>query len=152
MVGRAVGPRQNQLRELVTDREEVLGADHPDTLDARFDIGKALAWQGKWSAAENEWRHNAADKAQALGEHQSDTLLARQLQFYAGGYQAWKSEDNRGRRLAVAGLEMVLNVQREKRGEDHCETIETRTLLAALRSGYTPGMMWPEDLPRPGTA
>jgi hypothetical protein len=137
-------------RELITDREEELGPEHPDTLDARFDVGKALAWQGKWVAAENEWRHNADDRQKALGAHHPDTLLTRQLQFYAGGYRAWKNEDKHGQRLAVAGLEMVLNVQREKRGEDHGETNETRTLLAALHSGYTPGMTWPEDLPRPG--
>jgi hypothetical protein len=137
-------------RQLVTDREEILGPDHPDTLDARFDIGKALAWQGKWAAAENEWRHNTSDRAQALGEHHPDTLLARQLQLYAGGYQAWQGGDRRARRIAVAGLEMVLSTQREKRGDDHRETIETRALLAALRGDYSPGMMWPEDLPRPG--
>jgi hypothetical protein len=137
-------------RQLVTDREEVLGPDHPDTLDARYDIGKALAWQGKWAAAENEWRHTTSDRAQALGEHHPDTLLARQLQLYAGGYQAWQSGDRRARRIAVAGLEMVLSAQREKRGDDHRETLETRALLAALRGDYSPGMMWPEDLPRPG--
>ncbi len=138
-------------RQLVTDREEVLGPDHPDTLDARYNIGKALAWQGKWTAAENQWRHTTSDRAQALGEHHPDTLLARQLQLYAGGYQAWQSDDRRARRIAVAGLEMVLSAQREKRGDDHRETIETRALLAALRGDYSPDMMWPEDLPRPGT-
>ena len=137
-------------RELVTDREEVLGPYHPDTLDARFDIGKALAWQGKWSAAENEWRHNAADKAQALGEHHPDTLLARQLRFYADGYQAWQSGDRRARRLAADGLEEVLSRQREKRGGNHRETKETEALLAALRGHYSPDMPWPEDLPPPG--
>ena len=137
-------------RELVTDREEALGPDHPDTLDARYNIGKALAWQAKWAAAENEWRHTTSDRAQALGEHHPDTLLARQLQLYAGGYQAWRSGDRRARRIAVAGLEMVLSIQREKRGDDHRETLETRALLAALRGDYSPGMMWPEDIPRPG--
>jgi hypothetical protein len=137
-------------RQLVTDREEELGPEHPDTLDARYDIGKALAWQGKWAAAENEWRHNTADRAHALGEHHPDTLLARQLQLYAGGYQAWLSDDHRARRIAVAGLEMVLSAQREKRGDGHRETIETRALLAVLRDDYSPDMMWPEDLPRPG--
>jgi hypothetical protein len=137
-------------RQLVTDREEVLGPEHPDTLDARYNIGKALAWQGKWAAAENEWRHTTSDRAHTLGDHHPDTLLARQLQLYAGGYQAWQSGDRRARRLAVAGLEMVLSAQREKRGDDHRETIETRALLAALRGDYSPDMMWSEDLPRPG--
>jgi eukaryotic-like serine/threonine-protein kinase len=140
---------EHGYRQLVTDREEALGPDHPDTLDARFDIGKALAWQGKWAAAENEWRHTTSDRAQALGEHHPDTLLARQLQLYAGGYQAWQGGDHRARRMAVAGLEMVLGIQREKRGDDHRETLETRALLAALRGYYSSGMMWPEDLPRP---
>jgi hypothetical protein len=137
-------------RQLVTDREEVLGPDHPDTLDARECIGKALAWQGKWTAAENEWRYAASARAHALGYHHPDTLLARQLQLYAGGYQVWRSRDSRGCRIAVSGLEMVLSVQREKRGDDHRETTETRALLAALRGDYSPGMRWPEDLPRPG--
>jgi len=137
-------------RQLVTDREEALGPDHPDTLDAKECIGKALAWQGKWAAAENEWRHTTSDRAQALGEQHPDTLLTRQLQLYAGDYQAWQSGDRGARRLAVAGLEMVLAAQREKRGDGHRETIETRALLVALRGDYSPEMMWPEDLPRPG--
>ncbi len=137
-------------RQLVTDREEFLGPHHPDTLDARYNIGKALAWQGKWTAAENEWSHTAADRAQALGYLHPDTLLTRQLELYAGGYRAWQSGDNGGRRTAIAGLETVLGAQLEKRGDDHRETLETRAFLAALRGGYSPDMMWPEDLPRPG--
>ena len=45
-------------RRLLTDRIEVLGADHPDTLDVRYNIGKALAWQGRWAAAADEWRRD----------------------------------------------------------------------------------------------
>jgi NB-ARC domain/Tetratricopeptide repeat len=139
-------------RQLITDREEILGSDHPDTLDARECIGKALAWQGKWAAAENEWRHTTSDRAQILGEQHPDTILTRQLQLYAGGYQAWQNGDRAARRLAVAGLEMVLAAQREKRGDSHRETIETRAFLATLRGDYSPEMMWPEDLPRPGAS
>jgi hypothetical protein len=51
--------------------------------------------------------------------------------------------------MAVAGLEMVLSVQREKRGDGHRETLETRAFLAALRGEYSPGMMWPEEPPPP---
>ncbi len=138
-------------RQLLTDREEIIGPDHPDTLDARYNIGKALAWQGKWAAAESEWRHTTADRAQALGDHHSDTLLARQLQLYASGYHAWQNRDQLGRRTAASGLEIVLSIQREKRGDDHHETTESRTLLEALRGHYTPDQTWPEDLPRPGT-
>lgn len=145
-----VAEAEHGYRHLATDREEVLGPDHPDALDAMYNIGKALAWQGKWAAAENEWRRTASDRAQALSDHHPDTLLARQLQLYAGGFQAWQSGDRRGCRTAVAGLEVVLSVQREKRGDDHRETIETRALLTALRGDYSPDMMWPEDLPRPG--
>jgi tetratricopeptide (TPR) repeat protein len=141
---------EHGYRQLLTDREEILGPDHPDTLDVRYNIGKALAWQGKWASAENEWRHTTSDRAQALGEQHPDTLLARQLLLYAGGYQAWQAGDRQGRRTAVAGLEMVLSVQREKRGDGHHETLDTRALLSALRGDYSPDMVWPEDLPRPG--
>jgi tetratricopeptide (TPR) repeat protein len=138
-------------RQLLTDREEALGPYHPDTLDVRYNIGKALAWQGKWTSAETEWRHTTSDRAQALGEQHPDTLLARQLWLYAGGYQAWQSGDRQTSGTAVAGLEMVLSVQREKRGDSHRETLETHALLTALRGGYSPHMtMWPEDIPRPG--
>jgi NB-ARC domain/Tetratricopeptide repeat len=137
-------------RQLVTDREELLGPDHPDTLDARYNIGKALAWQGRWTAAENEWRHTAADRAQAMGPLHPDTLLARQLELYAGGHRAWLDGDRNGCWVAAAGLETILGVQRDKRGENHRETLDTRAFLAALRGDYSPDMMWPEDLPRPG--
>ncbi len=138
-------------RQLVTDREELLGPDHPDTLDARYNIGKALAWQGRWTAAENAWRHTAADRAQAMGPLHPDTLLARQLELYAGGHRAWRNGDRNGQWVAAAGLETVLGVQRDKRGENHRETLDTRAFLAALRGDYSPDMVWPEDLPRPGT-
>jgi hypothetical protein len=138
-------------RHLVTDREEALGPEHPDTLDAAYNIGKALAWQGKWTAAESQWRHNTSDRAQALGEQHPDTLMSRQLMLYAGGYCAWQTRDRRACRLAIGGLEAVLGTQREKRGDGHRETVETRALLAALRGDYSPSMTWPEDLPRPGT-
>ena len=141
---------EQEYRQLLTDREEALGPYHPDTLDVRYNIGKALAWQGKWISAGNEWRHTTSDRAQELGEQHPDTLLARQLWLYAGGYQAWQSGDRHARGTAVAGLEMLLSVQREKRGDSHRETLETHALLTALRGGYSPGMTWPEDLPRPG--
>jgi hypothetical protein len=137
-------------RQLLTDRIEVLGPDHPDTLDVRYNIGKTLAWQGKWTAAEDEWRRDTSDRARALGDQHPDTLLARQLLLYAGGYQAWQDADRRARRIAADGLEGVLSAQREKRGVSHQETLETQALLAALRGDYSPAMKWPEDLPRPG--
>jgi hypothetical protein len=140
---------EHGYRQLVTDREETLGADHPDTLDAGFNIGKALAWQGKWAAAENAFQHSTSDRVRALGDHHPDTLLARQLLLYAGGYLARQNGDRRGIRMAAAGLEMVLSAQRDKRGDDHRETRETLALLTALRGDYSPSTMWPEDLPRP---
>ncbi len=134
-------------RQLVIDREEILGPDHPDTLDAGT-VGGHLV---QARAAEHESHHTKTDRAKALGELHPDTLLARQLEHYANGYQAWQAGDRRSRRSAIAGLETVLAVQREKRGGNHRETLETRALLTALRGEYSPGMMWPEDLPRPGT-
>ena len=138
-------------RRLLTDRIEVLGADHPDTLDVRYNIGKALAWQGRWAAAADEWRHNMSDRARVLGDQHPDTLLTRQLVWYADGYRAWQDGDRQGSRRAADGLEQLLGIQREKRGGNHRETLETLALLTALRDGYSTAIaaIWPKDLPVP---
>lgn len=141
---------EQEYRQLIIDREETLGPDHPDTLDARHTMAKTLAWQARWTAAETEWRRAAADRERALGAHHPDTLLSRQLEYYAGGYRAWQNSDREALHAAIARLEEVLRVQRDVRG-DHRDTLETRALLTALAGDYSAGMPWPEDLPKPGT-
>ena len=145
------GEAEQEYRQLIIDRQETLGPDHPDTLDARHSMAKTLAWQGaRWTAAETEWRRAAADRERALGARHPDTLLSHQLEYYACGYRAWQNSDREALHAAIARLEEVLRVQRDVRG-DHRDTLETRALLTALAGDYSAGMPWPEDLPKPGT-
>jgi hypothetical protein len=140
---------EQEYRQLIIDREDALGPDHPDTLDTRHSMAKTLAWQSRWTAAETEWRRTAADRERALGAHHPDTLLSRQLEYYACGYRAWQNGNLEALHAAIAQLEQVLRVQRDVRG-DHRDTLETRALLTAIAGDYSAGMPWPEDLPKPG--
>jgi hypothetical protein len=51
---------ERDYRQLTADRAAVLGSRHPDTLDTRENVGKALAWQGNWEQAGHEWSQLAA--------------------------------------------------------------------------------------------
>jgi hypothetical protein len=140
---------ERAYRELVADRRRILGRDHADTLDTRFNVAKCLAWHGMWADATTEWRRVADDRERALGVLHPDALATRQLEHFADGYVAWRRGDRRALRAAATALKRILDAQTEVRGEDHRDTLETRALLTALRGGYSPGMPWPDDLPRP---
>ncbi|HEX5404781.1 MAG TPA: tetratricopeptide repeat protein [Pseudonocardiaceae bacterium] len=140
---------EHGYRLLVANRETILGATHPDTLDTGESLGKVLAWQGKWVEAEINFQELATARCSALGETHPDTLLARQLAAYAAGHRAQLHHNRQGVRDAIRTLIQVLDQQRSIRGEAHRNTRDTHALIAALRRTDTPVPPWPTDLPRP---
>jgi hypothetical protein len=70
---------------LVTDCEELLGSDHPDTLTARNTLGSAYRAAGRAGEAIEFLGRTAADRERVLGSDHPDTLTSRNA--LAGAYR-----------------------------------------------------------------
>jgi TolA-binding protein len=62
------------LREVLKEREQALGLEHPDTLRTRLDVANSLYRQGKYAEAEVEYRAVLQLKEKVLGPEHPDTL------------------------------------------------------------------------------
>jgi eukaryotic-like serine/threonine-protein kinase len=116
-----------QHLELAVARfEELLGANHPDTLHAAADL--ALVWRriGRADEAESLLRNTLEAQRATLGDRHSDTLrslhlLAAQLHRVRGE----KAEAERLYREALEGRRLAL-------GERHVDTLVTQNGLAMV--------------------
>ena len=72
---------REKARQLVADRERVLGPDHPDTLTARVDLQMLLfpGDGGAWQALDitRGWENLAADCERVLGPDHRVTRIAQ---------------------------------------------------------------------------
>jgi tetratricopeptide (TPR) repeat protein len=111
-------------REVLKERERVLGPEHPDTLETRSNLETALYYQGKYAEAEVEIRVLLALKEKALGLEHPDTLKARNN---LGGllYAEGKFAD------AETEFGAVLKLKEKVFGPDHRDTLSTRRNLAS---------------------
>jgi thioredoxin-like negative regulator of GroEL len=55
----------------------VLGEDHPDTLESRFELANVLTLQGRVTEAISQLRSLLADQSRILGEANTDTIATR---------------------------------------------------------------------------
>ena len=62
------------LEQNLADQERVLGADHPDTLDARHNLATAYRDAGRTAEAITLVEQNLADQERVLGADHPDTL------------------------------------------------------------------------------
>jgi tetratricopeptide (TPR) repeat protein len=63
-------------RDILTTREQALGADHPDTLASAHSLGIALFGLGAWQEDELHMRRAAQGRARLLGPADPDTILS----------------------------------------------------------------------------
>lgn len=63
--------------EVLTARIGVLGAEHPDTLLTRHEMGHFLARTGQWARALEEYDFVARTRARVLGTAHPDTQAAQ---------------------------------------------------------------------------
>ena len=115
-------------RQLLADRERVLGPDHPDTLSARASLAYWRGEAGDTDGAVSHYRQLLADRERVLGPDHPDTLSARTSLAY------WRGEagDTDG---AVADYRQLLADRERVLGPDHPDTLATRQGLADWLGG-----------------
>jgi tetratricopeptide (TPR) repeat protein len=118
------GEAEGLFREVLKERERMLGAEHADSLEARSELESALFYQGKYAEDEEQIRVLLALKEKALGLEHPDTLKARNnlgaLLFAEGKYAEAETE-----------LRAVLELKEKVLGPEHQDTIGTRNNLAS---------------------
>jgi len=112
------------FREVLQERERLLGPEHADTLNTRSNLETALYYEGKYAEDEREIRALLALKEKALGFEHPDTLKARNnlgaLLFAEGKYADAETE-----------FRAVLQLKDKVLGPEHRDTLGTRNNLAS---------------------
>ena len=111
------------LRGAVSVVEEVLGAEHPDSLASRGSLAGVYESAGRLGEAIALYEEVLADRVRVLGEVHPDTLASRNNLAYA--YRAAGRLDE-----AIPLYEEVLADRVRVLGEDHPDTLTSRNNLA----------------------
>ncbi len=118
------GEAERLFREVLQERERMLGVAHADSLETRSELESALYYQGKYAEDEEQIRVLLALKEKALGLEHPETLKARNnlgaLLFAEGKYAEAETE-----------LRAVLQLKEKVLGPEHQDTIGTRNNLAS---------------------
>jgi TolA-binding protein len=112
------------FREVLKERERMLGAEHADSLETRSQLEDALYYQGKYAEDEEQIRILLALKEKALGLEHPDTLKTRNnlgALLFAEGKYAEAETEFRG----------VLKLKEKVLGPEHRDTLGTRNNLAS---------------------
>jgi hypothetical protein len=111
------------LREVLKEREHVLGPEHPETLRTRMDVANSLYRQGKYAEAEVEYRAVRKLLEKVLGPEHPTTQRT--------GMGVANALDAQGKYAeAEAEYRAVLEIQRRVLGPDHPDTLMTGGNLA----------------------
>jgi tetratricopeptide (TPR) repeat protein len=116
---------ESVLREVLKDRERLLGPEHPDAIAARHYIARALWRQARYVDAETELRAVLKIKEKVLGAEHPDTLVTRILLANAALEQARYPE-------AEAEYRAVLKLREKVLGVEDQQTLRTRGNLASV--------------------
>jgi hypothetical protein len=115
---------------VITGRALELGADQPDTLDARHSKGKMLTQAGDGAQARVILESVFADRKRIQGKKHPDTLESRK--YLAVSCYLTQPESGRVARQSARELKRVLRRQVRMRGSDHPDTCATRRWLATI--------------------
>ena len=114
---------EDALREVIEVRTGIVGAENPDTLRSRNNLGLALLRGGKFAEAEREYREVVALQTKVLGPEDPDTLMSRTGLATALFRQAKLAESEKESREVLELSEKVL-------GPEHPDTLRSRNYLA----------------------
>lgn len=114
---------ESVLREVLKDRERLLGPEHPDAIAARHYIARAVLLQGRYAEAEAELRKVLAIRGNVLGPEHPDTLKTRNGLANAALVQGKYAE-------AEAEYRAVLKLRQKVLGVEDPQTLTTRSNLA----------------------
>jgi Tetratricopeptide repeat/NB-ARC domain len=113
------------LRDVVERSTNILGAEHPDTLDTRHKLAWALGRLGDWSTAARQLSQVYHARARVLGAEHPDTLHTRGCLGWARGRLGFLDEAETELRLAHSTKVHVY-------GEEYLGTWDSRHALAEL--------------------
>jgi tetratricopeptide (TPR) repeat protein len=123
----AYASAETQLRAAVRLRKEHLGEDHPQVMEALFNLGVLLASMGRHAEAVEDHRIVLESRRARLGPEHPHTLKAA----YALGHSLWRA--GRFRESEQLHRE-ALEVQRRVLGGEHLDTVwSMHNLGIALR-------------------
>ena len=109
--------------QTLTDRERVLGPDHPDTLTSRNNLAGAYQSAGDLDQAIALYEQTLTDRERMLGPDHPDTLTSRNNLAFA--YQSAGRPDQ-----ADPPVEQTLTDRERILGPDHPDTLTSRNNLA----------------------
>ena len=116
-----------QERLVFEGSKTVLGADHPDTLEAGRKLGQELMFLGRYDEAEELLIGVIESQRRVLGDDDPATLRSRRVLADVLGDGGKNAE-------AESAFQDVLDVQRRVLGPDHPDTMATMNSLAMLLS------------------
>ncbi|MFG2447533.1 tetratricopeptide repeat protein [Nocardia fluminea] len=111
------------LHQALTDRERVLGVDHPDTLSSRNNLAGAYGSAGRVGEAIPMYEQTLTDRERVLGVDHPDTLTSRNNLAGAYGSAGRVGE-------AIPMYEQTLTDRERVLGVDHPNTLTSRNNLA----------------------
>jgi tetratricopeptide (TPR) repeat protein len=112
-------------RNVLAAREQALGAEHPDTLNARYGVARMAAARGRYDEAEANYREVLAARERVLGADHPDTLNARYgLARVAAAQGRYRDAENAYRE--------VLAIEERLSGPDHPDTLRARYGIARM--------------------
>jgi tetratricopeptide (TPR) repeat protein len=106
-------------------RQQVLGADHPDTIDARYQIAQALRMQGKYACAIVVYRDVLEAQRRILGPDHPAALATQHNVAAVMSFQGLYAEAEAEYRHVLAAKIRVL-------GPDHPLTLATEHEIARM--------------------
>lgn len=120
-----LGEAEVLYRDLLTDRRQVQGDDHPDTLATRHELAAVIGLQGRFGEAEQLYRQLLDDDYRLLGPDHRHTLAARHNLARMIGRQGRYAE-------AEELCKKVLDDQRRLLGDANPHTLATQHSLARI--------------------
>jgi tetratricopeptide (TPR) repeat protein len=123
LLGDGSGLAIDAAEPLVTECEQVLGADHPDTLMSRNNLAMAYHYAGRTAKAIPLYERILAERERLLGTDHADTLESRNNLAMAY-HDAGRTTE------AMPLLERTLANRERVLGADHPDTLMSRNNLA----------------------
>lgn len=110
------------------DRADLMGGEHPHTLDSAYELGICLYGLGRWADDEQQMRRAAEGRRRVLGRNHPGTVLAHSCLAEAiGQQQRWPEAEI----LARANLQ----VSEQALGLEHPQTLISRIALSWVLAG-----------------
>jgi tetratricopeptide (TPR) repeat protein len=116
---------ESTARDVLNERERVLGPEHPDTISARHYVARSVLLQGRYAEAETEYRQLVKWRERILGNEHPDTLASRNnlaLALDGEGKHGEAETEDRG----------ILELENKALGPEHFSTLSTRMNLGAV--------------------